>query len=955
MGATKKFCVFLTLVLLSVGYSGWAQIKTVGQPPLHNFSKRDYKGGTQSWSIAQSESGSIYLANNAGLLEFDGNFWNTYPLPYRNSIRALKISGDTIYIGGYNGFGYFSPSKSGVLKYHSLSDLLPKAERAQIDNIWKVHLFQNRVIFQSFDRNYIYRNGKLTTLEATGKFQFSFEVGKRLLIQDITSGLYEFGFDGLKLLPNTSFFNGSEIWSILPFDQDKLLLSTLDKGVFIYDGKQVLPFQSQANEFLKKNSCLGAHFTGKDHIVFNSVLDGVIIADRSGNIVQHINQDNGLQNNTVLSSFSDHENNLWLGLDNGISLASENSPLTFFGSHFNLSTVYASVVHKGILYVATNQGLFYHQWPKTSVSSPFSLVNGTTGQAWNIEVIEGHLLCSHNRGLMEIKGNTATNIVDATGYWGIKPLQDHPGKYIGANYNGFSILSISANSVKKETALQGISKSINTFDVEGSIVWMKKDNVLYQCALSHDLQRFRYIKPIEHLRPNDSGIRSIQKINGRLTFQSDKHFFVFDPGAQAFREDKNLNKLFSPFPDIRSVQQDRYGNIWFSYQESLGMMRKESDGYKTLVSPFASLTGLLVNDYISVNANGPNDILIGQTDGLAHFDPKMFSRKQPPVAVIRSVTFSSDSLSARQLKKNEGLDLPFKSNNLRFSFSSPQFSNIDNIEFSYRLKGFEEDWSRWGNATTKEYTNLHEGDYVMELRTRDSYGTVSAVVDFDFTISPPWYRHWFAYLFYLLLVGLGVYYGRKRIQAHIRRNKYFETVEQRRIYLEKEAKIRQDQLELEKQIEQLKNEKLRMKIISKDKELVNNSLQVVKKNKILNGIIHKMKEIDNDRLDETSRFQINKVNKSILKEVNADKSWKDLEKHIRNVHFEFLKRLKEKHPTITPRELDLSTYLLMNMSTKEIAEIMNISAGGVELARYRLRKKLGLAKSENLTGFLMAI
>lgn len=108
-------------------------------------------------------------------------------------------------------------------------------------------------------------------------------------------------------------------------------------------------------------------------------------------------------------------------------------------------------------------------------------------------------------------------------------------------------------------------------------------------------------------------------------------------------------------------------------------------------------------------------------------------------------------------------------------------------------------------------------------------------------------------------------------------------------------------------------------------------------------------------MDEATKFQISKLNKSISKEVNNDKSWKDLEKHIKNVHFDFLKRLKEKHPTISPRELDLSTYLLMNMSTKELVEIMNISSGGVELARYRLRKKLDLNKKENLTGYLMSI
>lgn len=103
-----------------------------------------------------------------------------------------------------------------------------------------------------------------------------------------------------------------------------------------------------------------------------------------------------------------------------------------------------------------------------------------------------------------------------------------------------------------------------------------------------------------------------------------------------------------------------------------------------------------------------------------------------------------------------------------------------------------------------------------------------------------------------------------------------------------------------------------------------------------------------------AKLQLKILKNSVIKEINNN-SWKDLEKHIKNVHFEFLKRLKEKYPNISQRELDLSTYLLMNMSTKEIAEVMNISNGGVELARYRLRKKLGLKRKDNLTGFLMNI
>ena len=200
-----------------------------------------------------------------------------------------------------------------------------------------------------------------------------------------------------------------------------------------------------------------------------------------------------------------------------------------------------------------------------------------------------------------------------------------------------------------------------------------------------------------------------------------------------------------------------------------------------------------------------------------------------------------------------------------------------------------------------------------------------------------------------------IFFIRNRVKMKIRKNQYYETLEQRRLYLEKETKIRKEQYELEKEIEKLKNDKLKIKILAKDKELVNNSLQVAKKNKVLNNIINKIKDINIDSFDETTKTQFTKLNRSIVKEVNADKSWQDLEKHIKNVHYDFLKRLKEKHPTISPRELDLATYLLMNMSTKEIAQVMNISNGGVELARYRLRKKLDLNKKENLISYLMGI
>nr|WP_315132311.1 triple tyrosine motif-containing protein [uncultured Flavobacterium sp.] len=945
----------LLLLLFTTPFLG--QVKNIGLPEIRNYKRTDYKGGTQNWNIDQDQNGNLYFANNNGLFQFDGSAWRKYPLPNSPDTRCVKIdSSGKIFIGGYSEFGYFKTNSKGKLEYVSLSKMVNK--KKIIDFIWKIHLFKNEVIFQSFARIYIYKNNKLKIVEAPNRFQFSFQVKNHLYLQDISAGIVEYKNGKLYPQKGTTAFNNTEIWGMFPLPENKLLIATLNKGLFVYNHEKAIPWDTEANTFIKKNSSLGGVTIKDKFIVLNSVLNGIIICDTNGKIIQHINHKKGLQNNTVLTSFLDNKNNLWLGLDNGIAFINENSPFTYFGFSYDISTVYASVVHKGNLYVATNQGVFYHVWNTPFREDNFSLVEGTTGQAWNIQVIDGQLICGNNNGALIIENNRSVKTLDSRGYFGFKKIPNQPNLIIGSNYNGFAVFEKGANGLKFRNQIAGFDKPSSSFEMDNSYLWLKKDDLIYQMDISGDLKKFNTIKTYSNLSNTVKGIGSIQTLNNTVYFQTNNRFYKYSQDQDLFFEDKTTTTLFKNIPKIYSLSQDSAGNIWYVFKESLGVLSKTADGkYKNILAPFSSLTGNLVNNYMSINTIDPKNIFIGLTDGLAHYDSKLLKNSvEKPTAFIRSFSFPGDTLIfGNSQNKIESQKIPYKSNRVKFTFSSPSYENLDNIEFSYQLEGFDDRWSNWSPIAIKEYTNLREGDYKMSLKARNSYGIQSDATQVLFTISPPWYRHFIAYLCYLILIIVTTHYIRRRIKMKIRKNKYYETIEQRRLYLERESKIRQEQYDLEKEIERLKSDKLQIKILSKDKELVNNTLQVVKKNKILNGIIHKLKDINVDSFDESTKFQFNKLNKSIVKEVNTDKSWKDLEKHIKNVHFDFLKRLKEKYPTISPRELDLSTYLLMNMSTKEIAEIMNISNGGVELARYRLRKKLNLNKKENLIGFLMSI
>jgi DNA-binding CsgD family transcriptional regulator len=955
-----KFCLcWLTCIMLTREIT--AQVKETGLPQIKNYTRSVYKGDTQNWCIDQDKNDNLYFANNAGLFQFDGVFWNKFNLPNHPSVRSLKI-GDSnkIYVGGYNELGYFKANEKGKLQYHSLLPLLNESIRKQIDFVWKIHQFKNEIIFQSFERAYIYNGKTIRLLEAPNRFQFSFIVKDRLYFQDNASGLFEFKNNELITVKGTSTLNTTEVWGMFPINDNKLLITTQNKGVFIYTNDTLLNWDTDAGIFLKKNGCLGGVSIKENFIAFNSVLDGIIISDSTGKIMQHINQKNGLQNNTILGSFIDHKNNLWLGLDNGIDFINESSPITYLGSNYNISTVYASVVYKENLYVATNQGLFYKPWKKEEHTNSFSLVEGTTGQAWNVQVIDGELFCAHNRGLLLIEGDKAIKTLDAKGYWGIKKIPNQLNLFIASQYNGFAIFEKKQHQWNFKNYVEGISKSSSHFEIEADNVWIIKDDLLYQLTLNNTFTRFQSVKPHTGLVDSVKGIAAIGWLNNTVYFKSGNYFYTFLPAQDLFKEDKKISAVFKDLPAIRFFNEDTTGNIWYAYNESLGLLKKiGNSSYQNTVAPFANLKGNLVLDYLSVNIIDAQNIFIGLTNGLAHFNATLVNNASPkPKVYIRSFLFGGDTLffgNSNSKPLIENYKIPYASNNVKFTFSSPLYENPENIEFSYQLEGFNKEWSAWTPVTIKEYTNLHEGKYTMSVKARNNFGVESDPVSISFTIYPPFYRHILAYLLYFLLLVFAIFLLHRSIKNKIRKQQYYKTIEQRELYLEKEAKIKAEQNELEKEIEKLKVEKLKIDLLSKDRELVNNSFQVVKQNKLLNGIIQKIKNINDEAMDEVTKGQLNRLNKSIVKELHTDKSWEELEKHIKNVHFDFLKRLKNKYPGISSRELDLSTYLLLNMSSKEIAEIMNISSAGVELARYRLRKKMGLSREDNLVSFLMGI
>ena len=267
--------------------------------------------------------------------------------------------------------------------------------------------------------------------------------------------------------------------------------------------------------------------------------------------------------------------------------------------------------------------------------------------------------------------------------------------------------------------------------------------------------------------------------------------------------------------------------------------------------------------------------------------------------------------------------------------------------------GFDETPSDWVATTNKEYTNLHEGDYVFRVVARDQYGMESEPDEFKFTILPPWYRSKIAYVVYILFSILFICFIIFLIRLRMKKMHRILEKKQEEELRAKEQKFREEALIAEREIIQLRNEKLSNEVDFKTRELASSTMNIIHKNEVLSYAVGELKKALRKIKDPTALVQVRQLMKTIDAEFNSDHDWEQFELHFDQVHENFLKRLRSAYIQLTPKDLRMCAYLRMNLSTKEIAPLMNISVRGVEISRYRLRKKFNLSREENLIDFLL--
>ncbi|MDB5134978.1 MAG: transcriptional regulator [Mucilaginibacter sp.] len=262
------------------------------------------------------------------------------------------------------------------------------------------------------------------------------------------------------------------------------------------------------------------------------------------------------------------------------------------------------------------------------------------------------------------------------------------------------------------------------------------------------------------------------------------------------------------------------------------------------------------------------------------------------------------------------------------------------------MKNFDKGWSVWSKRTEKDYTNLPEGNYSFQIKARSNLGDESIITRYSFIVLPPWYKSIWAYVTYgLLFLGFNYLFYRWLKKKFIREKLKYEAEQKRLKYLH--------QLEMEKsekEIIALKNEKLESEILGKNSELASVAMHLLQKGELLAKIREELVQLRKSTNDMPSE-ELKRLIRILNQESKMDKDWDQFAGYFDNTHSDFLKAIKETHPLLSAHELKLCAYLRMNLSSKEIAQLLNISVRGVEISRYRLRKKLQLPTEINLFNY----
>jgi serine phosphatase RsbU (regulator of sigma subunit)/ligand-binding sensor domain-containing protein len=768
----------LTILITFLTIYSWSQDY---YPPIVNYAPKDYKVnkineddgspykmGPENFAIVQDQRGVMYFGNSNGVLEYDGENWDFIKVVIGSYVRALnKDEKGTIYVGTYNNFGYLKANTKGELIYESLSNLLPEEDQFFSD-ILAIHCNPINVFFQAQEALYIYniKNHTLETVYPETSFHTSYMVNHKLYVREREKGLMVYENHQLKLLKGTQkVFGTYGCFGIYQSNySNALFIITQEQGLFYYQNDSLIPILDPNQNHINPLSVFNSIKLSDNNYALSTFTTGVYIINEKGTILKQINKLTGLRSDDIKAMYEDKEQNLWLGLGNGIAKVNYYSPLSFFNEKSGIEgDVQAFIRYNGLLYVGTSNGLFVQDLAPNRLNE-FVNISPIKNQIWDFEIYNNKLFIASTEGVFDY--HSKTNQYRKLTHFNTNKILFLPSHnlFVTAGSGGVYLWSKDFHKIKTFPRNLTTILSIEQDPNHQNIVWI---GTAHSGAIRLKLDNNQYVlDQYDNLDGiwDDLLIKPLQ-LNHQIVFGSSYGLLSFVDEEEVkkgldeeLKDDPDFYRGFfenttfydSAFvAEILLISEDT-DRTWFTADHKIGYYDKMNNTFVN--RPFWGINYGRVNQFYLE----PNHVLwIGCADGVIRFKENQQKNYNASFkALIRSVTINNDSILYLGAELPDTIEPPvinYKFNDIKFRYSAPYFEDEHKPLYSYKLEGKDQNWSDWTTNNNANYTNLHEGNYVFKVKAKNIYNQESDVATYHFSILPPWYRTMWAYIIYFIL------------------------------------------------------------------------------------------------------------------------------------------------------------------------------------------------------------
>jgi adenylate cyclase len=787
---------FLALILcLNPGVKISAtHFQELGQAYIQTFTPGQYSYVNHYNSVTQDDDGFLFIGSQNGILRFDGTFWNDLKIPGEFN---LSRTSQGIVCFTKNSFGYLVKTRDGTSEFFGI-------------NLDGYTLFEEG----DYIEQVLTSDGALYVLTQKGLFSWDrdmpekidlpflpdkiFQSASGILVYGKHEGIYNYRDGQLSVLIKASDLPVEHLSELLTFNGTQIMVDGLNGQARFIDNQRIISGFRHLDALLKSMqfSCLIRLST--EHLAWGTLRGGMILTDMSGRIIKYISHNDGLSSDCVVSLFVDAMDHLWVVHPRSLSRIEFPCSYTFFNRDNGLKgNVNDLARHKGVLYAATNHGLFYlvHATDTFGMqgNSYFSSIPGFEGECRQMISSPESFFISTINGVFRIQDDRVDTIT--TTQVNIIHYSARNGLLLAGANNAFFIFHGDSN-VYTDTLILDIS---DIAESEDGCLWLSsRQNKVYRSSQHfngpEDLDFVQY--STKNILGGSDAFVDLIPMEGQIYFSGLEGLFRYHYEKDQFVRDTlfafpHINGSFRIRHTTRDANQNYWINLYFPEEgrnETYIAEKQEGEGFELSKIQFRLMNEQQINCFYP---EGNQVMWIGSQSGILRYDPAFASPIKPVFHThIINVIFADDSLynygfirSDASVAQHEDsrVAIPYARNTIRFLVLSTDFSTESSPMFQYRLIGLQENWSDWSENASIEFSGLKRGKYEFLVRSQDIYGSVSESDHFSFRIKSPFYFSWYAIMFYvLLLFFLFIAYQKRRAILHSKERFRLEEIIQER-------------------------------------------------------------------------------------------------------------------------------------------------------------------------------